>query len=202
MPPRRIVATVILILAMSACAGGDKNEEEAHGPDAVRAAGLKFADIGGNQAIADLFNDGELDDADYETAFNAFQECVTASGMSLQNVVKSPLDQLTYAYEIHYNALTQDAGATAATTCFDTSLALVQDWYTETNRAQIAAPIRDSIVQCVAKAGYEVAPEADSLRTLGGPDATDLTRFDDVSNCASSAMSETYPEILSYAISF
>lgn len=150
---------------------------------------------------ARLLEDGVVDDADREDAFQAFRTCATDGGLVVSDPTLSPIDGLTYFYSVDAGQLAAGAANRVQASCFDSNFSYVSAYYVGTHEPVMDGAVMAMSAQCMNDADEETRGDESNLLQLVN-DPADTERVTIATDCVSDAVRELHPEITEFAISF
>lgn len=192
------VLGVLLTLAVAGtwtgCASTDGTESASQFDSAAIKQKASAFRAEGRDFLADRFDDGVVDAADYKLTFESFENCMTSRGYQLTPPVISPADGLRLISNITSTGKSDAELQRDRDECTG-DLVEVEAMYTTTAEQVMDAELRSSLLSCIQDAGLKVAPQARNYPEMVESGDQSQEWHVGFGNCLGAARQSLYPDL-------
>ncbi|MER5227208.1 hypothetical protein [Streptomyces flaveus] len=135
-------------------------------------------------------HDGRVTAAEYRTAVARFISCVRDAGYTVDDPVRSPLDNLTLIYDITPSG-DPDVYNQAVQNCNLSHLTMIEPKFVEAHPQVMDKPLRTAVSTCLRRQGISLTRREHSLPDFAASTGSKTTIVD----CVTQNWARVYPEL-------
>ena len=200
----RTAVTLLLSIGIAACAAseGESGGSSPPSQEDIRQASEREREAGHLESAA-LLEDGVVDIVDYETAVNNATLCIAEYGLLASEPRLNPVDGLRLQFVVEWNGIDGEIADAAVVECQNAHMGAIETLYTATTTAKMDTPLREFTEKCMSEHGFPDTKGSSNLAGFAGPvEAVEEAQYNAAFSCISDGMTELYPDIFHYAISY
>lgn len=186
-----------LIFVLAGCSSAD-NVAGIATPDQLRAVSQQLRDQGHIEQ-ADALEDGVVDEGEYADGFARFSECIRDAGYIVNDPVISPVDGITYLFDINFEGRNEVVAMDDIEVCKVSQWQWISAAYQDTAPMKMDEPLRQAAIKCLESQGYELSGDEVTPLDIAGPnpieDGRPSQRWNDTVDCLLDEQARLYPEI-------
>lgn len=184
---------LLALVLVSGCESNAPNVIEPTRPDLEEI--LAAARGSGYDLTVSILDDGVVTSAEYDVAFEHFEECVLGEGLGFENLGTNPVDSLTYVYSIEFGDMREAEAAALAEECQKRFHDDVTAWYIYTVEPSMDPDMREFVYECMEERGQSVSRTEENFADLVADQLNSQERIDVATECIIEAMRAVHPEI-------
>ncbi len=191
-----VVASAASMLFLTACSaqtpgpgGGSLTAEQIKG-----TADMYRED--GNEWLAGLLEDGEVDASDYAAASERYASCMRDLGYEVPAPIVNPTNSMTHIYDIDMGTREPDAFGEDNLSCKDPDLNVIEAAYLNTGKQRMDESLRIAAQACMADQDYDIPDDARDIRAFSGdPTADEGVQREAAATCINDEALRLFPEL-------
>ncbi|MGW9158314.1 MULTISPECIES: hypothetical protein [unclassified Microbacterium] len=161
----------------------------------IKSTADKFREEG-NEWLAGLLEDGEVDAADYAAASERYASCMRGLGYEVPAPMVNPTNSMTHIYDIDMGTREPDAFGEDDLSCKDPDLNVIEAAYLNTGVQRMDESLRIAAQECMAELDYEIPDDARDIRAFSGdPTADEGAQREAAATCISDEALRLFPEL-------